>query len=131
MFGIDFKFEDRTKELEKAAHKASASVLGKSAGRIRKAEIKSFHRSPGPSAPGTAPNTRKGLAKRAVRFDVDRTNLEAVIGPQASVVGAAMAIHEFGEEFEGHQFPERPFARPALEENASLFAEDFSGSIGE
>ncbi len=132
MFGFDFQLiEDRSAEVAKAAKRASAKVLGKSAGRIRKAEVRSFQRSAGPSTPGSPPNTRKGLARQAVRFDVDRENLEAVIGPRASVIGEAMAAHEFGEEYRGSQYPERPFAGPALEENAPLFAEDFRGSIGE
>lgn len=131
MFGFDFKFEDNTAAVAKAAQRESAKAIGRAAGRIRKTAIASISRGQEASAPGSPPNTRRGQLKRAIRFDVNRESLEAVIGPMESMVGTSAAAHEFGEEYKGQDYPERPFMGPALDDNITAFAEEFSGTIGE
>ena len=54
----------------------------------------------------------------------------AVIGPRASVVGDVGKGHEFGGEFRGEDYPERPFMGPALEETEDTFGNSFAGSLG-
>lgn len=130
MIGFDFKFIDELKKVSEAADKAVGRNLFKSAGKIRRVAVGSITRSPDASAPGTPPHTRRGDIRRAILFDVDRSKRNAVVGPRYSVVGPAAAVQEFGEEYYGVQYPERPFMGPALDEVAPDFAAGFSGSIG-
>ena len=84
----------------------------------------------GPSVPGQPPHTHKGTyLRRAVRWDADKTS--AVIGPMASIVDQAGAVHEFGQVRLGTDYPERPFMLPALERALPRFAGQWQGSVGE
>ena len=130
MFGISLQFADETKRVEKASEKAAFRNFGHAAARIRKDAIASIEKVEGPSEPGTPVHTHSGAtAKRAIAFDA--TKEDAVIGPRESIVGEAMAAHEFGEEFRGQDYPERATMGPALDENLTRFAQDWEGSIGE
>jgi hypothetical protein len=93
-----------------------------------------------PSSRSSWPKARPLLARHPIpvadllgqiRFDNDRQAQDALIGPMASLVGEAGRAHELGEEFRGHEYPERPFMAPALEKNLDRFAGDWAGSIGE
>jgi hypothetical protein len=53
-----------------------------------------------------------------------------VIGPRESVVGDVGRAHEFGGEFRGEDYPERPFMTPALDETEEAFGSSFAGSLG-
>ena len=64
-----------------------------------------------------------------MRFAVDKQG--GVIGPTASVAGQVGGAHEFGGQFRGDQYPERPFMFPALERALPRFAGQWKGSIGE
>jgi hypothetical protein len=115
----------------KAADKAAFRNMGHAGARIRKDAQESIVVSPEPSLPGTPPHTRKRQLPRAIRFDYDKREQSAVIGPRFSVVGEAGEAHEFGGEFRGDTFDERPYMLPALERNIPRFAQDWEGSIGE
>lgn len=129
MIGMTVKTVDDTNRVKKAADKATFKNLGHASASIRKDAVGTIERSPEPSPAGTPPHTRRGQAKRAVRFAVDKDS--AVIGFAASVVGEAMSGHEHGDEYKGDEFPERPTMGPALERNQQRFASDWAGSIGE
>ena len=131
MIGIAVQIVDRLARVKAAADKAGYRNLGHAAASLRKTAALSIERSDEPSAPGEPPHTRRGQLPRAIRFDVDRTRQEAVIGPRASVVGEAGAAHEFGEEFRGTDYDERPYMGPALDVSLDRFASDWAGSIGE
>jgi len=140
MIGFNFQFVDETQRVVKASQDASFRNLGHAAAAIRKDAIESIIDAPGPSEPGTPPHThtagvtrkgkaRKGEAQRAIAYDANQDS--AVIGPRASVVGLSMHAHEFGDEFHGEDYPERPTMGPALDRNENRFASEWAGSIGE
>lgn len=131
MIGTMTQFQSRVKEVEEAAEKAAFRNLGHAAASIRKDAVKSITRSKEPSPEGGPIHTRKGQAKRAVRYAVDFEKEEALIGFQESKVGTAMAAHERGETYKDVDFPERPTMGPALERGAPRFAKDWAASIGE
>jgi hypothetical protein len=137
MIGLNIKTTFNAKPLAQAAQKAKFKNLSHAAAAIRKTEIASFIPSNVASAPGTPPHTRIRIVKRgknkggqfprSVAFDVQGDS--AVIGPRASVVGTSAKAHEFGGSYKGTIFPERSFAKPALQENVDRFADSFEGSI--
>lgn len=130
MIGVNVKVEDQTKKVVAAGEKAAYRNLRHAAASISKDMKASLETAPGPSAPGEAPHTHKGAyLRRAVRYFADQES--AVIGPMASIVGEAGAAHEHGEEFHGTDYPDRPFAGPALERNEGRLLDDWRGTIGE
>lgn len=129
MFGATVKVEDDTKRVVDAADKAAFRNFSHAAGSIRKDAIASIETSPKPSPPGTPPHTRRGLIRKAIRFDADKEG--ALIGPVASLVGTSAVPEEFGGTYKGHEYPERAFMWPALERAVPRFAGDWRGSIGE
>ena len=131
MISLAVQIVDRVARVQKAADQAGYRNLGHAAASLRKTAVASIERSDEPSDPGEPPHTRRGQLPRAIRFDVDRTKQEAVIGPRASVVGEAGAAHEFGEEFRGTDYDERPYMGPALDASLDRFASDWAGSIGD
>ena len=131
MISFAIQIVDRLARVKAAADKAGYRNLGHAAASLRKTAVESIETSDEPSAPGEPPHTRRGQLPRAIRFDVDRTNQEAVIGPRASVVGEAGAAHEFGEEFRGTDYDERPYMGPALDASLDRFAADWKGTIGD
>lgn len=129
MIAVKVTTEDTTKNVAEAAQKAAFKNFAHAAASISKDMKSSLEKSEGPSAVGSPPHTHKGTyLRRAVRFAADKEG--AVIGPMASVVGEAGAVHEFGEVFHGTDYPERPFAGPAGERGAPRFAKEWAGSIG-
>lgn len=128
MIGLKVKIVDETKNVEKAVEKASFRNLGHAAASIRKKAIESIEKSTKSSAAGTPPHTRSGELRKAIRFDVVDP-WTAVIGPRASVVGEAGAAHEFGGEYKGGVYPERPFMGPALEASLDRFHESWRGAV--
>ena len=71
------------------------------------------------------------MLRESIAYEVDRHRLSSLIGPRASVVGEAGAAHEFGEEFRGTDYDERPYMGPALDVNLDRFAADWKGTIGD
>jgi hypothetical protein len=131
MFGLTIQLEDKTQRVKDAADQSSFRNLGHAAASIRKTAIESIVVAEGPSDPGTPPHTRRRQLKRAIKFDADKAAESALIGPEASIIGEAGAAHEFGGEFRGEDYPDRPFMEPALESNLDRFASEWAGSIGE
>jgi phage gpG-like protein len=131
MFGLTVQLDDQTSRVQDAAEKAAFRNLGHAAASIRKTAIDEIIVAEGPSDPGTPPHTRRRQLKRAIKYDLDQAAESALIGPEASIVGEAGAAHEFGGEFRGEDYPERPFMGPALETNVDRFASEWAGSIGE
>jgi hypothetical protein len=131
MLGFNIKIEDTTKNVAKAVDRASFRNVGHAAASVRKTAAASIEKSAGPSQPGRPPHTKKGRLKRAIRFHVDKQKQEAIVGPQASMVGEVGEALEFGKEFRGDQYEERPFMGPARDANTDRFGNSFKGSIGE
>jgi hypothetical protein len=151
MIGMSVKIEDRTKRVEKAADKAVFRNLQHAAASLRKDARSTIKRAPkeqrvgsksrkgkkvrrarhAASPEGTPPFTQRGQLLNAIVFDVAPDKSSAIVGPRYSVVGTSAEAHEFGGQYKGQEYPERPFMEPALERAESRFAGSFSGSIGE
>jgi len=130
VFRLKSKITDNTQQVAQAAEKAAFRNFGHAAASLRKQAAESIQKAEGPSPVGTAPHTHKRqFLKRAFRYWRDKES--AIIGPRFSIVGDAAAAHEFGEDYKGTQFPERPFMGPLIEKNADRFADQWRGSIGE
>lgn len=120
---------DRVARAEKKAAFENLRHAAFSIGRLAKSLIK---KRPGPSRPGTPPSTRaKGGKNLKGAIFTAASSESALIGPRASFIGESGATHEFGEEREGDDYPERPFMGPALRMSESRFASGWRGSIGE
>ncbi len=130
MFGVTVKTEDKTKAIGQAVEKTAYRNFGHAAASIAKFAKQSIKKSDEPSAEGEPPHTRRQAGHNlpgAIRYKASK--IDAVIGPMASIVGEAGAAHEFGGEFRGTTFPERPFMWPALQANLARFHRDWGGSI--
>lgn len=130
MFGVQVTIKDRVDRIRRAAKDAASGSFSRTAYLIRETMVQSIERAEGPSSPGDPPHTHRGnLFRRAIRYFADK--LGAVIGPQYSTVGDVGKAHEFGGLFRGEYFEKRPTAKPALDANLDVFANSWSGSIGE
>ena len=132
MIGIRVRTTDNTRDVLKAANRASFRNLGHAAATVRRTAMKSIKRSKEPSAEGEPPHTRRGRKlPRSIFFSAEKDGLSAIVGPVASRMGTAGAAHEFGGMFMGEDFPERPFMGPALEQEADRMPSYWSASIGQ
>lgn len=137
MIGASVSVTATTGAVKDATDKATAENVGQAAGRIRKDAIASITPSDTPSPPGQPPHThggrnRKGKGKlpKSILFAVDKAAGDAVIGPARSKAGTVGQAHEFGGQYKGEQFTERPFMGPALDRQQAKFAASFAGTIG-
>lgn len=130
MIGAIYKQANKIDRVQRAADRGLVRGLFRRAASLRKHTVASIDRSKEPSQPGQPIHTRRGLARRAYRFHVDRQQLEAVVGPRGSVVGDVMQTMEQGGERFGTYIEARPTIGPQLEENAKKYPGDFAGSIG-
>lgn len=70
------------------------------------------------SLPGQPPKTHRGnYLRRAILYSVEEDTETLVAGPSFNMVGTSARAHEFGGEYKGQEYPERPFMGPALEKN--------------
>ncbi len=111
------------------AERATRKALSKAAYRVFRDAQSTIHKSPDPSQPGTPPHTRRGMLRKGIRYQVDYTVPDAVIGPVGSVLADIGELHEFGGERYGSQYPARPYMRPALERELDNFAGGFEGTF--
>jgi len=132
MFGFSIQNKPELGKIEKAADTATFKNLRRAAFAISKTAKQSIIRSREPGDPGSPPNTR-GRGRKNIRgaifYDADKES--AIIGPRESYVGDSAKAHEFGEQYKGTDYDERPFMLPAMQANAPRFAEDWRGTIGE
>lgn len=130
MIGLSVQIRDNVNRVRQRAKDAARRSFARTAFLIRDTIIKSIKWSEEPSAPGEPPHTRgRFQMQRAILYQADKEG--AVIGPAASLFGTAGAGHEFGGKYKRNEYPQRPFAGPALKENVDLFANSWSGSIGD
>jgi phage gpG-like protein len=141
MIGVAVKIENRTQAVAQSLQKESVRLVGHAAASLRKRAIESIQPAEGPSEPGQPPHTRPGKVsrktgkarpgqlQRAIVYAHDKRANVAVIGPRESVVGDVGQAHEFGGEFRGEDYPERPFMTPALEVTEEAFGSSFAGSL--
>lgn len=156
MIGLILNYVDQTERVAKAAERAVNRSLSQASYAIsqdakstiqRATKEQAAPRGNGPqkarkrwkhSRPGEVPLTRgkpgKNL-KGAIRYKVDKAAGEAVIGPDASIIGDVGLELEFGKKRPGadedYVMEARPFMGPALDRNDEMFGGSFQGSIGE
>lgn len=130
MIDVKVKVEFDFKPVDRAVQKAKFENFRHAAQSISKDAKNSLVKADGPSEPGSPPHTHKRVfLRRAIAYRYDKEG--AVIGPRASIVAQAGAAHEFGGEYKGETYPERPFMYPALERAIPRFAGGWSGSVGQ
>ena len=126
---VDVRIRMREERLRKAMARArtgSLSSVGYLISQIAKSKIK---RSRKPGRPGQPPTTRRGLLRRAIRYQMSSDKYSVVIGPIYSMVGTSGQAHEFGGQYKGARFPERPFMGPSLDEAMPQIGPKFRGSV--
>jgi hypothetical protein len=148
VIGLNVKIDSTIERVLAEAEKAQFYALTRTAFRVFEHSRDSIEPIEGPSAPGTPPHThtegivksrrskrfglkRLGVLPRSIKYNVDRKEMVAVVGPTLFDAGLAGFIHEFGGEYKGGTFPARPFMRPAMDESLRFFGDSFEGSIGE
>lgn len=119
-FVTEAQIQLRLERIAKAAQRARAGNLRAVGYVIATLAKQKIVRSKAKSLPGQPPTTRRGLLKRAIRYELATDKKSVVIGPTYSLVGTAGKPHEFGGRYKGETFPERPFMGPALEEAIPL-----------
>ena len=82
------EFDDR--RILVAVKSGNNIALRRAGAYIRKAARNRVTTSEKASAPGTPPNTRRGLLKQSLLFGVDKRRESVVIGPAESMIGTAM-----------------------------------------
>lgn len=128
MIGFLVQTQSEMQRVKKASDEGAFRSFSRAAFAIRTTAVQSIEKAEGPSEPGEPPHTHEQkLLRRAIRYEANKEG--AVIGPRFSIVGTAGEAHEFGGEFKGTMFPERPTMVPALEANLDRFANEWSGSI--
>jgi len=76
-----------------------------------------------PSPPGTPPRQRSGELMGSIGHA--RDGQSAIVGPGTRAVYPK--VHEYGLEFGGRHFPQRPYMRPALSNTRHEFPKKFKG----
>ena len=130
MAGVKIKVKLDEKLIQRAVEKGPYRNVFHAAASLSKSAKASIKRSKKPAAVGQPPHTRRGVLRRAIRFEVSADKKSAVIGPIASKVGTAGAAHESGGIYKGQRFDERPTMGPTLREAVPRFGGSFRGSFG-
>jgi hypothetical protein len=131
MVEFDIKLERfRDKETGQLISGKMFKNIGHAAASISKDAKRSIKTRSGSSSEGSPPYTRRGLFRRAIRYEVNRQTQSAVIGFVGSQVGESAKAHEFGGRYKGQEFPERPTMAPALKRAEHRLGGQFVGRIG-
>ena len=127
----DFKLKMEPEKVVKAVEKGSITSLSRASyetmqeakksirpqrrKRKRKKGKKRRKRKQKKTGEGQPPRTKKGQLRKAILYKVDNIKFSSVIGPTKSKMGTSASAHEFGGEYRGAIYPERPFMGPALQ----------------
>ena len=90
--------------LAAAVLQGSFAALRRAGAYVRRAARHKVKTSDHPSPPGSPPHSRAGLLKRSILFGLDKPARTVVIGRAESVIGNAMAAHEFGGRYKRERF---------------------------
>jgi hypothetical protein len=131
MIGLSVKVVDKTKKIAMAVEKAAYRNVGHALASIMGDARRSIRRGKNSAAVGEPPRTRRGLMRRAIRFQIAQNKKSGVAGPRASIAGTSAKPHEHGGTYKGVHYEQRPFMEPALKRATPRFAGSFAGSIGE
>lgn len=128
MIGTKVETKWEPAQLLRAEKLAAFKSFFQAAFAIMKTAKSSIQKSEGPSPEGDPPHTHnRQFIRRAIRYSADRDG--ATIGTAFSAIGTVGEAHEFGGEYRGSTFPERPFMQPALNANLDLFQKGWDGSV--
>lgn len=143
MLGVSGKAKMDPRPLSTAVDKAAYRNFGHAGGSIRKQAIASIvSNQPSGKAgkkkgrrqrtisgpPGQPYRTRRGLARRAMRYAASKTGV--VIGPEAGKIGTAMAAHEHGLKRGKIHYKKRPTMALALKAQLGRVSATWRNSIG-
>lgn len=117
------------KKVVKAARKGNITSLGHAGAAIRLTARRSIRRSSKRSPAGTAPHTRKGRLKNAIKYAVIEAAQAVVIGPDVAVAGTSGKAHEFGGHYKRETYDRRPFMGPALQKTKDRLPPMWAGSV--
>ena len=98
-----------------AVKSGNITALRRAGAYIRKSARNKVTQSSNASAPGTPPNTRRGLLKQSLLFGVEKQRQSVVVGPAEKFIGTAMSAHEFGGTYRRRRYPKRPLMGPTLQ----------------
>jgi hypothetical protein len=129
MFGMKCRLRFDARKIKNKADAGTFKGLNHAAAAIRLTARRSIRRSPKKSSSGKPPHTRRGLLKRALLYNVDKSKMRAVIGPAYSIAGRSGCAHEFGGKYYGRKYPARSFMGPALKVNKQRISSFWSASI--
>jgi len=110
---VRIEFDER--RILVAVQNGNNVALRRAGAYIRKAARNRISTSDKASPPGTPPHTRRGRLKNSLLFGVEKMRRTVVIGPAESIMGTAMAAHEFGGNYRKRRYPKRPLMGPTLE----------------
>lgn len=119
------------REMRKKAAPGTIKSLRRAAAYLRGVARRLVRRSRRPSQPGKPPHTRNGALKRSIFYVVEGRGIfsRALIGPTFTGVGRIMLAHEYGDRFQGRNYPERPLMAPALNKMRDRLPSYWRGSI--
>ena len=98
-----------------AVKSGNITALRRAGAYIRKSAQNKVTQSSNASAPGSPPNTRRGLLKQSLLFGVEKQRQSVVVGPAEKFIGTAMSAHEFGGTYRRRRYPKRPLMGPTLQ----------------
>ena len=124
---VRVEFDDDA--VKSAVQKCGVKALRSAGAYTRKAARNAVAKSKHSSAPGTPPNTRRGLLKRSILFGVERQRMTVVIGPAESFIGISMTAHEFGGMYRRRKYPKRPLMGPTLQKVAPQLPKLWEDSV--
>ena len=110
---VRIEFDER--RILVAVQNGNNVALRRAGAYIRKAARNRISTSDKASPPGTPPHTRRGRLKNSLLFGVEKKRRTVVIGPAESIMGTAMAAHEFGGNYRKRRYPKRPLMGSTLE----------------
>lgn len=114
--GVKVKTKFYKAAVKKATDEMNFNSLGRAGAFTRQVARRSLRTSKTPSQPGNPPKSPTKLLRNSIRFEVDSTfRDDVVIGPSATTADTIGAVHEFGRDRFGREYPKRPFMEPALE----------------
>lgn len=123
------RVETGADRLAGAVKYASKQALRRAGAYVRAVAVNSVRKAKDAAPPGSPPHTRRGLLKRAVRFDSSGDGMTVAVGPVRSAVGLSMTAHEFGGLYRGRKYPQRRLMGPALGRSVPELAKLWRDSV--
>ncbi len=116
-------------KVKRAAQKGSITSLGHAGAAIRLTARRSIKKSAKPAPAGSAPRTRKGRLKNAIKYALAGDKQSVVIGPDYAVAADSGRAHEFGGRYRNETYDRRPFMGPALEKTKDRLPPMWAASV--